>query len=196
MYRTSAYYFAKLISDLPWQIFFPSLFGTIIYWLVGFQAEADRYFIFLVFLILSSNIGSSIGLILGILAKDASVAVTLTPVCILPFMIFSGFFVNTDSVPAYFVWVEYISFVKYSFRGIVRNEFEGLVFNCDDSDKILGADGILRCRIETGEQAMRDLKFEGTIGEDIAILCGMLVALRIAAYAALLWRANTQKANA
>ena len=34
----------------------------------------------------------------------------------MPFMIFGGLFVNTDSVPIYFKWLENLSFVKYGYQ--------------------------------------------------------------------------------
>lgn len=90
--------------------------------MIGFVPEADNYFIFLVVLILVSNVGSAMGMLLGTAASDASVAISLVPVTLIPFMIFSGFFINTDNVPPYFIWIEYISFIKYGFHALVLNE--------------------------------------------------------------------------
>lgn len=35
MYRPSAYYLAKSIAELPFQIFFPAMFVSITYWMIG-----------------------------------------------------------------------------------------------------------------------------------------------------------------
>jgi ABC-type multidrug transport system permease subunit len=137
MYRTSSFYIAKVLSDLPWQIFFPALFSTVTYWMIGFNPHASNFFIFVGILVLAANVGSSLGLLLGILAKDSGTAISLTPIVIMPFMIFSGFFVNSDNVPPYFIWIEYISFVKYGFRALVLNEMQGLKFTCTASQQIM-----------------------------------------------------------
>ena len=97
MYGTVPFYLSKVFSDLPWQIFFPVVYGTITYWMIGFQAQADKFFIFLTCITLCANVGSAIGLLLGTVAKTVSVAISLIPVSLIPFMIFSGFFVNSDS---------------------------------------------------------------------------------------------------
>jgi hypothetical protein len=45
--------------------------------------------------------------------------------------VFSGFFINFDSLPPYFAWISYISPIRYSYAALLQNELEGLVFNCD-----------------------------------------------------------------
>ena len=37
-------------------------------------------------------------------------------------MIFGGFFVNTDSIPPYFIWIHYVSFITYGFETLAKNE--------------------------------------------------------------------------
>jgi hypothetical protein len=64
---------------------------------------------------------------------------------------FSGFFLNgamhlsfchpdldpnltllaDDSVPVYMAWLKHISFIRYTFQGLVINEFKGQTFDCD-----------------------------------------------------------------
>jgi ABC-type transport system involved in multi-copper enzyme maturation permease subunit len=73
------------------------LFGVISYFMIGFQESAEKFFIFLFVIILCANVGSAIGLLLGTVARTTSVAIALVPVSLIPFLIFSGFFVNSDS---------------------------------------------------------------------------------------------------
>ena len=105
--------------------------------MIGFVREAENYFIFVAITVLLSNVGCAMGLLLGVLASDASVAVALVPVTILPFMLFSGFFLNSKNVPPYFIWIEYISFVKYGFRAVVLNEVNFNINLLKSNSKIL-----------------------------------------------------------
>lgn len=137
MYSASAYYFAKVVSDLPFQILYPILFGTISYWLIGFQREATNYLIFVATIILIANVGAGVGLLLskpthifysnirGAIAPSSSVAITLVPVTIIPFMLFSGFLVNSNNVPDYFIWIQYLSFVKVCYFEDNHNQIVG-----------------------------------------------------------------------
>jgi hypothetical protein len=52
----------------------------------------------------------------------------LAPVVMIVLMLFGGFYVNTANIPDYFVFLEYISFVKYSFAGSMP--FPGVYEHC------------------------------------------------------------------
>jgi ABC-type multidrug transport system permease subunit len=133
MYRTTAFFFSKVIAgttnrddfsaeDLPIQVLSPTITGLITYFIIGFDSSAANFFIFWVILLLISNIGGSLGLFIGTIAKDSEVAISLVPIIIMPFMIFSGYFVNRKNTPPWFIWVEWISFIRYAFEGVIINE--------------------------------------------------------------------------
>merc|ERR1711918_103381 len=46
-----------------------------------------------------------------------------TPVLIVPFMLFAGFFVASSSIPIWLREFEYISIYKYGYQALMRNEF-------------------------------------------------------------------------
>ena len=48
--------------------------------------------------------------------KTPSPNTQVAPPLILPLMIFSGMFINTDSIPVYFDWIKYISPIKWAFE--------------------------------------------------------------------------------
>jgi hypothetical protein len=45
-------------------------------------------------------------------------------------MMFAGFFLNASNIPVYFIWLEYISFMRYSFGGAATAIFSGQTFYC------------------------------------------------------------------
>ena len=45
----------------------------------------------------------SYSLIISTIFSDKQLAVTLTPVLIIPFMLFAGFFVNQDNIPIFLI---------------------------------------------------------------------------------------------
>ncbi len=52
------------------------------------------------------------------------------PMFLLPLMVFGGFFVNTNSIPVYFSWIQYLSPMRYGFIAAAKNEFSGLAIDC------------------------------------------------------------------
>ena len=49
---------------------------------------------------------------------------TLTPVLIIPFMLFAGFFVSSDNIPVYLKEFEYLSIFKYGYQALMHNNFD------------------------------------------------------------------------
>lgn len=76
--------------------------------------------------------GGSYALIISSIFSDKQLAVTLTPVLIIPFMLFAGFFVNQDNIPIWLIEFQYLSFFKYGYQALFLNEYDGLHLWCMD----------------------------------------------------------------
>ena len=124
MYQTTPYFWAKVISELPFSIMVPAIFGCIVYYAIGYNPDASNFMIFLGILILIYNASSGYSLIISASFSDKQLAVTLTPVLIIPFMLFAGFFVSSDNIPWYLKEFEYLSIFKYGYQALMRNQFD------------------------------------------------------------------------
>jgi len=123
MYKVGPYFWAKIFSELPFSILTPSIFGVIVYFTVQLNPQVDKFFMFLLTLILIYNASSGYSLIISASFSDKQLAVTLTPVLIIPFMLFAGFFVSTSSIPIFLKVFEYLSIFKYGYQALMMNEF-------------------------------------------------------------------------
>jgi ABC-2 type transporter len=70
-------------------------------------------------MILIYSASGSYALIISTLFSDKQLAVTLTPILIIPFMLFAGFFVNQDNIPVWLIEFQYLSFFKYGYQALM-----------------------------------------------------------------------------
>lgn len=116
-YRISAYYWSKIMTEVPFSIFFPVLQVCIVYWLVGLNNSSPEKPILLVcIMILSYNAFSGLGYILGTMFRNARTVSVLTPLLLVPQMLFAGFFINQNRIPKWLVWLREICIPKYTYQ--------------------------------------------------------------------------------
>lgn len=131
----SAYFFSKVITEIPFQLIGTTIFTTISYWMAGLRKEAGPFFLFLV-LMYSSNIASSgAGLIIGSVTRNVRIASVSAMVfmylwydtgksfliffallkisVVLCSMLVAGFYRPSNVLPVWFGWLQYVSFAKY-----------------------------------------------------------------------------------
>lgn len=126
-YRTSAYFWGRSFSEIPFLIIYPLLLISLVYWVIGLNTyEPTKYLICVACHILCWWAGSGFGLMLSTVIPKIEVAMALTPVLIVPLLAFAGFFVNQDKVPYFFYQFEYISPFKYTYQATSINEFTDL----------------------------------------------------------------------
>ncbi|KAK9764331.1 hypothetical protein K7432_008245 [Basidiobolus ranarum] len=128
-YTLKSYYFSKNIVELPINLFIPVIFSTITYWMIGYQTDAGKFFIYMLVNVAMSLVGSAIGMFIASLFKEMQVALAVVPLILLPLMMFGGFFLNNGSAPVYLGWIQWISPIKYGFAALAKNQFTGLVVN-------------------------------------------------------------------
>lgn len=76
-YSIGAYVTAKIIASLPLQLFCPTIFLCIAYFMTGQPHDAERFFLLWLILILLAIMADSLGLLVGA-ACDVQVFVSIT----------------------------------------------------------------------------------------------------------------------
>lgn len=185
-YDLGAYFWSKTLVELPIQVILPFIMTCILYWMVGLNTRNDYAFIvFALTLIIMANCGSALGIFFASIFSDLTVALAVTPMVLLPLMIFSGLFVNNESIPVYFDWIKYLSPIKYGFEALVKNELNGWV----SSQTIINPINNQEIEVKlTGDEVLKDLGFYGdnlSVAICLVILVSLYVVLLILAYFAL-----------
>jgi len=104
-YRSDTWYLSRSVSEVSFQFIFPILFCSIAYWMMGLRDDFGTFLAFTGIVLLAANTAFSLGYMISALAPSVEIALALGPVTILPLFLFSGFFINTASIPVYFIWL-------------------------------------------------------------------------------------------
>lgn len=189
LYGLPAYFISRTVVNLPAQIIMPILSSVIMYWMVGYQNTPEKYAWFMLILILIDNCGAAMGVFVSCIFNDIAVALTIMPLFLLPLMVFSGFFVNQDTLGWWFRWISYISPMKYGFVALAKNEFSGLTLTCNPTDSGCGPNGT-----KDGQSVINLLGFdnEGSVGQNAGILFALMWGFFLMAYVALWFAVRRQ----
>ena len=108
MYSLPAFFFSKFGMEIPIRIILPLVQSLVLYWAIGFSNTGEQWAILAFTMVLLDIVGVALGTLLATLFPTLSIALAVAPMITLPLMLFSGFFLNQDSIPPYFDWISYI----------------------------------------------------------------------------------------
>ena len=168
-YQVAAYYFAKVIVLIPFQIIPPFLNSLLVYFMTDLQRNAGKFFTFGFALVFVTHTASAIAMLISVLVPSFQVALIMSPIYFIANMVLGGFFINYNSIPKYLIWIYYSSPFKYGqffvhnnykfrtktkktlmktgFDIMLINEFTGLTLQCLPSELVGG-----KCPYTSGEQ--------------------------------------------
>ncbi|ENN81359.1 hypothetical protein YQE_02238, partial [Dendroctonus ponderosae] len=175
-YSLKAYYFAKTLADVPFQIILTTCYIVGVYFITDQPLDATRFFMFLLIAVLTALVSQSFGLLVGA-AFNIESGVFLGPISTVPMVLFSGFFAKLEDIPFYFQWLPYLSYVKYSFEGTMV-----AIYGLNRSKLVCNRD---YCHFKYPSAFLDEMSLKGdmlTYFIDIGVLSGLFVFLRIVAY--------------
>jgi ATP-binding cassette subfamily G (WHITE) protein 1 len=172
-YTTTAYFWSKFLVEMPYAFIFPYLMVLIAYYMVGLNPPFSDYLMSATFVAVVSLAGVSLGILIASIFDDLPVILAVTPTILLPLLLLSGIFVNSQAIPSFLNWIKYISPIYYATVGMLQVEFSIPFPNCDPSR----AD----C---SGQQALKQLGVDNSLpmGVNLALEITLWVALSLAAY--------------
>ncbi|XP_060103055.1 broad substrate specificity ATP-binding cassette transporter ABCG2-like [Heteronotia binoei] len=187
-YRTSTYFFSKLMADLIPMRTIPSiLFTCIIYFMLGLKPTAEAFFIMMFTLMMVSYTATSMALAIATGQSVVAVANLLMTIAFVFMIIFSGLLVNLTSILPWLSWLQYFSIPRYGMAALQVNEFTGLQFcNLTTNVNMSNPSCIEISKLQpcTGEQYLESQGIDATSWglwqNHLALACMSLIFLTIA----------------
>ncbi|OCT97257.1 broad substrate specificity ATP-binding cassette transporter ABCG2 isoform X2 [Xenopus laevis] len=128
-YRLSAYFFAKLFTDLLPMRTLPSIiFTSVLYFMIGFKPTPGAFFTMMFTLMMIAYTAASMALAVAAGQDVVAVANLLMTICFVFMIIFSGLLVNLTSIMSWISWLKYFSIPRYGLTALQVNEFTNLNF--------------------------------------------------------------------
>lgn len=127
-FPTWTYVVGRSIASIPASIIDGLLYGTIVYWFVGLAHNDGASFgNYVMFVLITMFASSGIGLIFSIfsaITKDRSMGQASMSVSLVVLILFSGFTVTPNNIPAYWIWVYWVNILAWAFRALIVNEYD------------------------------------------------------------------------
>ena len=103
MYGTGSYYASKLTLELPLLLLLPLLENVMTFWGIGYREES--FLQFYLVMILTVQVGTSMGYFISCLFDNMISACQITPFAVMPSVLFGGYLVNLGQLSAYISWL-------------------------------------------------------------------------------------------
>jgi len=146
-YQVSAYFMAKTASDVLTQLWPPILFTCIVYFLIGYQPNASKFFYYMFFLTLDQMAATSIATAITCICVSIELSTVVLAFVFEVCRLFGGFFASPARMVMFPKWkfADALSFMKYAYVGIAITQLQGLELSCPA--------GIITCPITLGRFA-------------------------------------------
>ncbi|KJE93071.1 hypothetical protein CAOG_009727 [Capsaspora owczarzaki ATCC 30864] len=146
LYTPSAYYLANSLVELTFNAANVAISASVAYWMIdlglsdnilGAERNANGFWVFLRIMTLLHIVGNQMVQLCGLMMPNQDMAFALGAGFVILCQIFSGFLVIPSNFNEVTEWLQYTSFLKYAYAGVVLNEFEGYDANSDPSFSII-----------------------------------------------------------
>ncbi|VFQ99374.1 unnamed protein product [Cuscuta campestris] len=123
-YRRSSYCLSHALVSFPSLVLLSLAFSALTFWAVGLDGGLSGFLFYTGVILASFWAGNSFVTFLSGVVPHVMIGYVIVVAILAYFLLFSGFFINRNRIPPYWIWFHYISLIKYPFEAVLRNEFE------------------------------------------------------------------------
>lgn len=116
-YDTLAYFLSRNFSEIPRTAACDMVFVVITYFMIDLRGGVDTFFTYFLIVFLTAMCAEGLAYIISASVSTPQEAVAIGPGPMILNMLFGGFFIGQDQIPAGLQWLKHLSFVKYVGEG-------------------------------------------------------------------------------
>uniref|UniRef100_A0A1B6F7Y9 ABC transporter domain-containing protein n=1 Tax=Cuerna arida TaxID=1464854 RepID=A0A1B6F7Y9_9HEMI len=184
-YPIRAYYFAKILADLPLQIICPTIFVAVGWYMTGQPLVLYRFGMLWLVSVLVAILAQTIGNACGA-ALTVETALFIVPSSTIPVLLLSGFFVTMKDLYAPFQVLAEFSYFKFAFEAACQSVFGY------DRPKLACSQPY--CHYKQLSKFLHDIGMSDfTFWHNIVCLASWILGMQIFLYILLRWRISQAK---
>ncbi|KAF9467409.1 P-loop containing nucleoside triphosphate hydrolase protein [Collybia nuda] len=175
-YSVEAFFAAYNFFEFPFGVIAALLFSLLGSIAVDLRRTVGMYFIIALNCFCIVSCGESLGIIFNTFFPSTGFALTITSVVLSIGQFMSG--LMSVDMPGFFQGINYISPLKYATANMLPYTMRGMVFTCNDSQRL--PDG--QCPLRTGEQVLELYKLNINPAPMLGALVATTIVYRFVAY--------------
>eukprot|EP00475_Leptophrys_vorax_P012879 TRINITY_DN1924_c0_g2_i2.p1 TRINITY_DN1924_c0_g2~~TRINITY_DN1924_c0_g2_i2.p1 ORF type:complete len:923 (-),score=21.78 TRINITY_DN1924_c0_g2_i2:61-2700(-) len=122
-YRPSTYMISSTVVYLPLHFLMALILVLENFWALNLSGGAGGFVFLLMTCFAMLFAGNSIAIIVSVLVNHVVLAYAVSLSLMAYFVLLSGFYIDRLSIPPMWIWLHYISPMKYAYEAFVQNEF-------------------------------------------------------------------------
>lgn len=120
-----SYWLSKIIVDVPFHAVCVLIYCSCLYYLVQLRSPVGSFFYFFYMLWMTDMIGYFAAQFVAGIAPSSEVAMSFFPILMFFALAFEGYIVYIPQFPEWLKWGTYVDYLRFSFQGMILNEFDG-----------------------------------------------------------------------
>ncbi|KAL4905523.1 hypothetical protein BDW74DRAFT_17685 [Aspergillus multicolor] len=130
LFHPAAFCLAQIAADIPVLIFQVSIFALPLYFMVGLDMDAGKFFTFWVLVFATTMAMTAVFRACGAAFRTFDAASKVSGFLISATVMYTGYMIRKPEMHPWFVWIYWIDPLAYGFDALLSNEFHGKIIPC------------------------------------------------------------------
>ncbi|KAG7416620.1 ZEB2-regulated ABC transporter 1 [Fusarium oxysporum f. sp. raphani] len=131
-YRPSSDALASILVDIPVKLVVGTCFNIILYFLSGLATTASQFFIFFLFVFVTTLAVSMVFRTIAAATRTLPQAMAISGFLVLALVTYTGFVLPGPYMHPWFKWISYINQLSYAFEALLVNQAHGTNYPCSN----------------------------------------------------------------